>query len=214
MQKTFTEVRIYQILLLAVTLLLLWKWHCGGPAPCPLITETIKTDTMIVYKTDSSSWSTPTPYSVKPGKIPSRVPILKPVIGSNIPDTVWMPVDTLAILEDYYAIRDYDTTYHFADGEVTVQNTVTENILAIQRVLPTFKTTEITTTITKSEKKRGQLYLGIDAYGGKQYPLYGAGASLMWKTKGDKVYEFGPVAFKDQQIMVKAGIKFIISFRK
>lgn len=214
MQKTFTEAGIYRILLIAVTLLLLWKWHCGGPAPCPTITETIKKDTTVTDKKDSSDWSRPVPVAVTPGKLPTRKPVLRPVPGSNIPDTVWMPVDTLAILADYYAVRDYDTTYHFADGEVKVQNSVTENGLATQRILPTFHMTEITTTITKAEKKRGQVYLGIEGYGGQQYPLYGAGASLMYKTKRDKVYEIGPVIFKDQQVMVKAGIKFLISFRK
>lgn len=214
MKKTYTEVRIYQFLLLALTLLLLWKWHCGQPKPCPPITETIKTDTTITDKKDSSGWSRPEPVAVTPGKVPSRKPILKPVPGSNIPDTVWMPVDTSAILADYYAVRDYDTTYHFADGEVKVQNSVTENGLATQRILPTFHLTEITTTITKAEKKRGQVYVGIEGYGGQQYILYGAGASLMYKTKGDKVYEIGPVIFKDQQVMVKAGVKFLISFRK
>lgn len=217
MQKTFSEVRIYQFLLLAVTLLLLWKWHCGSPA-CPPITETIKRDTTVITIKDSSGWSKPVPVAVRPGKVPSARPVIRPgynpVPGSNTPDTIWMPVDTSAILADYYAVRDYDTTYHFADGEVKVQNSVTENSLATQRVLPTFHRTEITETITKAEKKRGQLYLGVDAYGGKQYPLYGAGASLMWKTKGDKVYEVGPVVFKDQQVMVKAGVKFLISFRK
>lgn len=213
MQKTFTQVRIYQVLLVALTLLLLWKWNCASPN-CPPIKETIKRDTTIVYRTDSSDWSRPEPVAVKPGKVPSRVPVLKPVAGSDIPDTVWMPVDTLAILADYYAVRDYDTTYHFADGDVKVQNSVTDNRLATQRILPTFKVTEITETITQAEKKRGQLYLGVDAYGGKEYPLFGAGAALMWKTKGDKVYEVGPVMFRDQQIMVKAGVKFLITFRK
>jgi hypothetical protein len=213
MPKTFSVVRIYQFLLLALTLLLLWKWNCGSPA-CPQITETIKRDTTIVYRTDSSGWSKPVPVAVTPGKVPSRKPVLKAVPGSNTPDTIWLTVDTSAILADYYAIRDYDTTYTFADGEVKVQNSVTENSLATQRILPTFKVTEITTTITQAEKKRGQLYLGVDAYGGKQYPLYGAGASLMWKTKRDKVYEVGPVVFKDQQLMLKAGVKFLISFRK
>lgn len=213
MQKTFSEVRIYQFLLLAVTLLLLWKWHCGSPA-CPPITETIKRDTTIVTIKDSSGWSKPVPVAVTPGKVPTRKPVLKPVEGSNVPDTIWLPVDTSAILADYYAVRDYDTTYKFADGEVKVQNSVTENSLATQRVLPTFHRTEITETITQAEKKRGQVYLGIEGYGGKQYPLYGAGASLMYKTKRDKVYEIGPVIFKDQAVMLKAGVKFLISFRK
>lgn len=214
MQKTFTEVQIYRTLLILLTLLLLWQWHCKRPKPCPTIVETRKSDTTITKKPDSSAWTKPEPVAVKPGKVPARRPILKPVQGRSIPDTVWMPVDTAAILADYYAVRDYDTTYQFTDGDVRVQNTVTENGLARQKVKPVFNQVQIETTVTKAEKKRGQLYFGADAYGGRQYPIYGAGASLMYKDKKDRVYEAGPVIFKDQPIMVKAGLKFLISFRK
>lgn len=213
MQKTFTEAGIYRILLLAVTLLLIWKWHCASPS-CPPIVERVHTDTFWRQRPDSSAWTSPQPVSVKPGKPPSRKPILRPVEGSNVPDTFWMPVDTAAILLAYYDVSDYDTTYQFAEGEIKVQNSVTENRLATQRVLPTFNIPEITTTVTQAEKKRGQVYLGIDGYGGQQIPLFGAGASVMYKTKKDKVYEFGPVIFKDQPIMFKGGFKFLLSFRK
>jgi hypothetical protein len=212
MQKTISLNRIYQLVILALILILLWKWHCGSPA-CPPITESVKRDTTIIYKADSSAWTKPTPVSERPGKVPTVRPQITHTPGVAKPDTVWLPVDTAAILADHYTVRDYDTAYQFAEGEIRVQNTVSENTLFSQRVLPTFHIPEITTTITQAEKKRGQLYLGIEGYGGREFPLYGAGASLMYKTKRDKVYEVGPVVFKDQQVMLKAGVKFLISFR-
>lgn len=211
MQKTFPVIRIYQLLLVALILLLLWKWNCGGT--CPAITETVKTDTVWKTRVDSSSWSKPEPVAIKPGKTPApRIQIVE-VPGQAIPDTIWIPVDTAAILSEYFAVVDYDTTYHFLEGDISVQNTVTENRINRQRVLPTFNIPEITTTITQALKKKRQFYFGVDGYGGKEIPLFGAGASIMYKDRKDRVYEFGPVLLKDQPVMFRGGLKFLISFK-
>lgn len=210
MTKAFSITRIYQLLILILLLLLLWQWHCGGGKACPAITETVRVDTVIRVRVDSSAWTKPQPIVVRPGKIPQPQVIILP--GTT--DTVWTFVDTAAIISDYYVVADYDTTYKFPEADIKVQSSVSENRLQLQRVLPTFRIPEITKTITQAEKKRGQVFIGVEAFGGPQEPLFGGGASLMYKTKGDKVYEVGPVLFKDQPLMFKAGAKFLISFRK
>lgn len=205
--------RIYQLVILALILLLLWKWNCGGQQHCPPVTTTIKTDTLWKPQPkDSSDWSKPEPGKVTQGKTPQPKIVIREVPGEK-PDTFFIAVDTAAILADYYARADYDTTYKFPGGNIQVQNVVFQNRLQLQRVLPTFNTMQVTTTITKAEKKRRQFYIGVTGYGGKQYPLYGAGASILYKDRKDRMYEAGPVLFKDQSVMIQAGVKFLISFK-
>jgi len=205
--------RIYQLVIVALILLLLWKWNCAGGRSCPPITTTIKTDTLWKEQPkDSSNWSKPEPAKVTTGKIPEPRIVIREVPG-QAPDTFFVDVDTGAILADYYARADYDTTYKFPGGNIQVQNVVFQNRLQLQRVLPTFNTMEVTTTITKAEKKRRQFFLGLNGYGGKQYPLYGAGLSITYKDRKDRMYEVGPVLFKDQPVMIQAGAKFLISFK-
>lgn len=210
MPKTFNLTRIYQLLIVVLTLLLLWKWNCGSH--CPEIQETTRIDTVWKITADSSGWSKPAPVAVRPGNIPTRV-ILMPQDGRIITDTVWMPVDTGAILADYYSFRDYDTSYLFTEGSIRVQNSVSQNAIQNQRVLPTFHIPEIIKTITQAEKKKRKFYFGIDGYGGPAIPLFGAGASILYEDRKDRMYEVGPVIFKDQPLMWKAGAKFKISFR-
>lgn len=207
MASPFSAERIYQFLIVGLVLLVLWKWNCAKQN-CPPIKETVRIDTVWKDRADSSPWTKPLPVAVKPGKVPTVKPQIIYRPGTNTFDTLWMPVDTAAILSDYYAVRDYDTAYQFAEAEIRIQNYVSENALQGQRVLPTFHTAEITKTITQAVKQRGQVYLGIEAFGGKEFPLYGAGGNIMYKTKKDRVYEVGAVAFRDQQLMFKAGFKF------
>lgn len=211
--KVISQDRIYQLLILALILLLLWKWNCGGQH-CPTLTTTITTDSSRTQQPkDSSAWSSPQPVTVIPGKIPEPRIIIRTIPGTNRVDTLYQPVDTTAILYDYFSLLAYDTTYHFKDGDIQVQNTVTQNKLVKQRVLPTFNTLTVTNTITKAEAKRRQIYLGLSGIGGKQFPLYGAGLSLAYKDRKDRMYEAGPWLIKDQGIMIQAGVKFLISFK-
>lgn len=211
MPKAFSLTRIYQLLIVALTLLLLWKWNCG--APCPAIQETTKIDTFYRESKDSSKWSKPQPVAVHPGKMPIQIiPVTKG--GELSYDTLYLPVDTAAILAAYYNVTDYDTSYHFPEGNIRVQNYVSQNMLQGQRVLPDFIIPEITKTITVSQKPKGRVFVGLDAYGGSSNPVYGAGIAAMWMTKKGKVYEAGPVIFKDQPLMWKVGAKFLISIHK
>lgn len=211
MSKPVSSERFYQLFILILALLLLWQWQCKPSKGCPTITEKIVKDTVIVNRTDSVKTTVPVPYAIYPGKPRIITPANSP--NSTASDYVSV-IDTAGIISDYFATVDYDTTYAFPEADIRVQNTLSGNRLLVQKLRPTFHTKEITTTITQAEKKRNQFYLGIDAFGGPTDPLYGAGASLMLKTKKDRVYEIGPVIFKNQPVMLRAGIKFLLSFRK
>jgi hypothetical protein len=216
MQQT-TTLRIHQLALVVLFILLLWKWNCGGNG-CPPLQETVKSDTTHREVKDSSDW-TEMPEPIKDaGRIPEDI-----IPKKQVPSTQTMPrdpgvaitvIDTQAIVADYLQSHDYSETYPFQNGTIVVENTVGGNKLLKQRVLPTFDVTEITTTITQSVAKKGQVYLGIEGLGNQNTPLFGFGGSLTYKTKKDKMYELGAVAVKDNGIMYKAGVKFLISFRK
>lgn len=219
MQPT-TTIRIHQLAIIVLFALLLWKWGCGG-SPCPAIQETVKLDTIHTKVQDSSEWDVmPIPIE-NAGRIPEEL-IPKKIFPSN-PSVQTMPrdpgvatvvMDTAAIVAEYLQTHDYSQSYPFQNGTIVVENSVGANRLLKQRVIPTFDVMEIQKTITQSEKKRGQVYLGVEGMGNQETPLFGFGGSLMYKTKKDKIFEVGAVAVKDNGIMYKGGIKLLLSFRK
>lgn len=214
MSKAVSTERFYQLFILILSILLLWQWQCKKTSPCPKVTQTVKIDTVDHYRVDSVKITGPVPVAVKPGKPRIIRPDQDP---ANPSPSDYLPfVDTAAIIKDYFAQREYDTTYAFPEASVRVRNTLSGNRILVQKLDPTFHTQTITKTITNTviDKKRNQFYLGIEAVGGPNDPLYGAGASLMLKTKKDRVYEIGPVIYKNQPVMLRAGIKFLLSFRK
>lgn len=212
MEKTHSLLRIHQIFIVILLAVLLWKFACNKSKPCPTIVESVKRDTLRIPVKDSSQWSKPEPIAVRPGKVPETRTVI--VYKEGKTDTLLLAVDTAAILADYFAIADYDTTYKFLEGEINVQNSVSQNRIQTQRLLPTFYRTEITETRTQAIKARNQFYVGVAAYGGQQTPLFGTDVTLTLRTKnGRSQYEAGPVFFKDQPVMYKLGTKFLISFR-
>jgi hypothetical protein len=217
MQQT-TSIRIHQLAIVILFALLLWKWGCGGNQPCPDILETVKWDTTHTKIQDSSEWDVmPVPIE-NAGRIPNEL-IPKKIFASvqtmpRDPGVANTVMDTAAIVAEFLQTHDYSNSYPFENGTIVVENSVGANKLLKQRVLPTFDVMEISKTITQSEKKRGQVYIGVEGLGNQQTPLFGFGGSLMYKTRKDKIFEAGAVALKDNGIMYKAGIKILLSFRK
>lgn len=214
---------------LALAAVLLYQWQCSpGAERCPEITE--RTDTVDRVRTDTVEVDRPAPVSVKPGKPriirPQDFELLPepPEEFTGLPmedDYVsegYFTIDTTVVLADYFALVEYDTTYNFPEADIRIKNALSGNRIQKQSVIPTFRTREITKTKVAQAKQRNQLFLGVDAFGKLNDPLYGAGASFLLKTKRDKMYEIGAMFLKnqpkDQPFVFKAGVKFLLSFGK
>ena len=213
-----SQLNFHRIVILGLAILFLYQWQCkGGKTKCPEYTENIRVirDTVEIPVINET-------WVEKPVLVSTTVPGKTENVFSLMPedwtdDTVSNRLeDCERKLRDWASVRTYRDTSQTELGTVTVYDTIQFNRLIRQRITSELTKVEYTVTEEKTliEKKRGQVYIGVDGYGGTNDPLYGAGASVMWKTKGDKIYEVGPVIFKDQPVMLKAGVKFLISFRK
>lgn len=103
-------------------------------------------------------------------------------------------VDTLSILKDYYAKKIYIDTLQLKDGlgRIIITDTISKN--AIKGRIWDAKVTqrEITKTITLEKKPVNQLYYGINGSFINDIDfLNSVGASLILKTKSDKLYQIG-----------------------
>lgn len=100
-----------------------------------------------------------------------------------------LPTDTAAILQRYYQKAFYADTQRVGNyGYVLIQDTVTQNRISARHFISNLTIPEKTTTITVY-KPRTILYLGVQATGTSQMPLYTIGGDLSIKLKSD--YQFG-----------------------
>lgn len=205
---------LYLLVILGLsTILVLDRLKCSGSAGCPPCDQTVRVDT--VTKTDSSAWvEKPTPKKITPWKItPGRIKTSDPVVDQ---DTLpfWIAFDTTEIIEDYFSTKDYSQTYDFDYGSILVENSVSENSLQKQRVLPTWKLPVKTIETIYKDERRGQLFVGVDVYGNKNTTLNGLGGSIMYLHKKDIGIEVGSFVLKNQGIHYRAGLKIGILRRQ
>jgi hypothetical protein len=123
-------------------------------------------------------------------EVPKYVP---KYIDRVVRDTVEMPldVDTLAIIEDYFARYIYSDTLKVDSlGFGYITDTVTENKIVERSVvwdyrIPSIRET-ITTTIQLPPKRKREFYIGLMA-GGTQTDFSYFGPSIGFKTKSSKM---------------------------
>jgi hypothetical protein len=116
------------------------------------------------------------------------------------------------IIRDYYASEIYFDSIRTKYGMINIYDTISENDVLGRRVNVDWSIPEITNTITKTEKPRGQLYFGAEAYGTPVF--YAAGTSLTWKTKDNMMYDVGAAVSVDKSLLYRVGFKRLISFKK
>ncbi len=141
-----------------------------------------------------------------------------PTNPDSIIDTLYLPelvdVDTLAILKDYYAHVVYKDTLRNQYGYIALTDTLSQNRIKSRQVKTSLSIPEVTKTITLTQKKRAQIYLGANFLGSETDPLLGYNVNISLKTKRDKFIEAGYNQFYGGQSFYSLGLKFKISFRK
>jgi len=124
------------------------------------------------------------------------------------------PVDTAAILKQYYQYAIYSDTQKIKRGTIIINDTVTQNRIA-RRGLKTFiSDTTIKETVVLSQPKKMILYLGFSAIGSRKDPFHMAGADLSLKGKNDRQYSIGANIQNDGTLFYEAGIRFPIRLFK
>ena len=104
-------------------------------------------------------------------------------------DTFLTPVDTLAILADYYAIRTYEDTQVLDSLNITITDTVSQNQILGRQIAYNFtyprKTIKETIYINQRE-----LYFGLRGIGNMDQVSY-LGGEMLFRNKKKQIYSFG-----------------------
>ncbi len=199
--KPISTIRLYQFVILALVLVILFLKMCSGKK-CPSVEVVkIETDTQYVKVTETVERYMPpvTKY------IPYNNIIYK---TDSLVEYQFVDVDTAAILKDYFATRFYSDTIRNDYGYIVIPDSVRENRIVSRAPKWNLSIPIVTNTITVKEKERNQIYLGLTGIGNKDniYP----GASLMLKTKKDFIIEGGALIGTDGKLLYQGGMKFLI----
>lgn len=178
MKAYFKNIQSLLIVVLAVVLLL--QRNCSGPVEP---TERIIHDTIIEYVTIEKEY-------------PVYVPQIKYITKVDI-DTFNTPIDTSAILADYYAIRTYEDTQVLDSLDLTITDTVSQNQILGRKIAYNFtyprKTIKETIYINPRE-----FYVGFGLTGDQSQINY-LGGELMYRNKRKQAYGFGVGVNQDLQ---------------
>lgn len=180
---------------------------------------TYQVDTVYIQVTDSGSFQ-PKEDSIAPGKIPGgdSIEVKKPQINGTdtfwIYEKIWMPIDTMAILHDYFAKRFYGDTIDIKYGKLYLWDTVSKNRITgtgwrLEQNIP-----EVTITKTPPKKIKG--YLTGSIQGTLSDPLQGFAPGFMLQFKNDDAIEFQKWFFKSPfpEPTYQLSYKFKLSLKK
>lgn len=193
--------------------------------------KSVHIDTASRRDTQSRPASVPQPKKIVPAK-PATLKHTAPKDTVRI-DSVWfetigtlsytgrlqrMTDSLLAISRDPAPCADtvyYDDVEPTKYGAIGIRETVSGNRILSRKLNTDFAIpTETRTVIKEVERKRTEVYLGINAFGTKESYLKYAGASLALKTKRDLMYEAGVWYGTNKDFGVSGSLKFKLSFRK
>jgi len=171
MKKYFQNIQSLLVVVLVVVIFLM-----RGCSSTPASTEPrVERDTIVEYVTIEKEY-------------PVYVPKVKYVTKVDI-DTFSTPIDTSAILADYYAIRTYEDTQVLDSLDLTITDTVSQNQILGRKIAYNFtyprKTIKETVYINQRE-----LYFGLRGIGNLDQINY-LGGEMLYRTKKKQVYSFG-----------------------
>lgn len=170
MKKYFKNIQALLIAVLVIIILI--QRSCSSPVEP---TERVIHDTIIEYVTIEKEY-------------PVYVPQVKYITKVNI-DTFSTPIDTAAILADYYAIRTYEDTQVLDSLDLTITDTVSQNQILGRKIAYNFtyprKTIKETIYINPRE-----FYVGFGLTGDQSQINY-LGGELLYRSKKKQTYGFG-----------------------
>jgi len=166
------EIGFQTLIITVLVIVILLMRNCSGP-----ITPTepqIERDTVVEYITIEN-------------EVPVYVPKLRTVVKTRI-DTFSTPIDTAAILADYYVVKTYEDTQVLDSLDITIIDTVSQNQIMGRKIAYNFTYPRNIITETIYVKKR-ELYYGIGLGGGSQNNYFGG--ELLYVNKKNQAYGLG-----------------------
>lgn len=164
------KIKIEYIIIALLVVALFLQRQCSSPG------ETV-TKTKVEIKYDTIKKETPV-----------YVPKWNTKTEVNI-DTFLSPVDSLAILKEFYTLYNYIDTVGTDSVKIVINDSITTNKIIARQV--NYKVIYPTITITHEKYlKETQYYYGF-GLGGSSSGFDYVGPELMLKTKNDKAYSLG-----------------------
>jgi len=171
MKKYFKNIQSLLIVVLVVVILLMRQ--CSGPVT-PTEPQIIR-DTIIEYVTIEKEY-------------PVYIPKVKYVTKVDI-DTFTTPIDTSAILSDYYAIKTYEDKQVLDSLDLTIVDTVSQNQILGRKIAYNFTYPRKTIKETIYLNKR-ELYFGVGVTGNPDQLQY-LGGEMVFRNKKRQAYGLG-----------------------
>lgn len=163
----------YVIIAILLVIILLQR-ACLNPT-----TQEVKTKVETIIQIDTLKSETPVYIPKWNTKVDVRI------------DTFTTPIDTVAILKNYYALYNYIDTVGTDSAKVIINDTISKNQIKSRKVYTQLLYPVITTTITKEFIiKKPQFYYGLGLGVSKQ-GMNNFGPELLYKTKNDQAYGLG-----------------------
>ena len=184
MKRYFKNIQSLLIVVLIVIIFLLR--NCSGPVEP---TERVIRDTIVEYVTIEKEY-------------PVYVPKIKYVTKVDI-DTFTTPIDTSAILSDYYAIKTYEDKQVLDSLDLTIIDTVSQNQIMGRKIAYNFTYPRKTIKETIYLNKR-ELYFGVGVTGNPDQLQY-LGGEMVFRNKKRQAYGLG--------VGVDQSLVPVISFR-
>lgn len=194
------------IFLIAVWLLLKKCGNTGGQK------ITVKTDTVYQHRVDTINvpYETLVPYKV----VYTKDKVLHDTLETFVAGAYTMPADTARIIAQYFATRNYSKTEEVAYGNLTINDTVSQNRITGRSIILTQDIPLIKETVTVEAKKRAVLYFGINAIGNKENIPFASGVTLDLKLRNDIMIGGGAYFTNQETGMIGVNLRFPVRLRK
>ena len=170
-KKVLGKLNFQTILIIVLVIIILLMRECSGGKT--VTTPRVERDTIVEYITITK-------------ETPVYVPKVVKVKVFNI-DTFTVPIDTTAILVDYYAEKYYDDEQELDSLYLTILDTVSQNSILGRQIKYTLKY-PVTTITVKEYINQRELYYGV---GLDVSTLNYFGGELFYRTKKSQGYGLG-----------------------
>ena len=171
MKKYFKNIQSLLIVVLIVMIFLMRSCSGKGTPTEPQIIRDTIVESIIIEKT-----------------YPIYTPKVKYITKVDI-DTFSTPIDTSAILSDYYAIKTYEDKQVLDSLSLTITDTISQNQIKSRKISYTFTYPQTTIRETIILNKR-ELYFGIGATGNQDQLQY-LGGEIVFRNKKRQAYGLG-----------------------
>lgn len=170
-------------------------------------------DTVYQDATDTLPEYTPRPDTIYLPK-PVFVKGKDSIIYQTDSFAAWQPVDTAAILKDYYSTVYYQDSAVIQHGKVFINDSVRENRIVSRYITTRLQVPVITNTVTIVEPAKNKVFFSISGATSRKLN-YGAGkAGFLFLTKRDLGIEAQTGIDTYGNWIFEGGVKLKLSFKK